>query len=345
MGNQAQRSDALRDELASLAGSAKSPFLPREPAFHSLSQNPATIADVAVILEDELVPSRKRVESTVEFAFEAMGWGHIVALSSGRSTLDSGLVEGDLRGFPSVLLDGRANAGTLGFERLIAHARQQLREDRAAVFLKAMEKLTPPAGTENFRSRPGSILIRLAPLDFSMHLYDRLGRLVDVGVYDYIIGIDASQPDLGDRSLYSYLGVKSPVLEQDGFACAADVQVTQLLADGEMTGLFWRHGHARIPTDRAYDSGAYYVRPRADLDPVRIDIIARRSALSTAARNASRLLHDTVPLTPPIDGEAARFFPSERAFVPRIVTDLVNAAPQHRMDSMFEKFYADREEF
>ena len=334
--------EKVRKALTDRALAANPPFLHGEDAFYVVN-SAYQPTRVLAIVEVEYLPERRQVASTGLFAFSALAIGSVL----GGERLNPSLKYSELQGFPSDLFSGatgkKKDEGVAGYSRLVKYAMSLLTQIRSNLFLNLA---TDMAGCE----RKGGMLLRIGPLTPNDHV--TLGSLLESGSLDVAVGLDTTQPDVGEQDIFVEISSLPELKQQSdyGFRCMSDQQITALLREKERTGLFWRYG-GRVPAGSAYSVGSCYARlGEKRFSPVRLDVVARTEELGKRASDVVSYLANTqdTPLIAP--GSAilinlSDVLGGDSVAIPLLAEKLLRELyeKRHSPDSEFHKFYRDRE--
>lgn len=329
------RTADIRRVLRGKAGSALPPFLLGETAFVKAAAS-VTWPCVLLIVEDEYLPPPRYVEETAEFAFGASAVGALIqdkAIPALRPAMIS-----DLQGFPSSRVGAR-DGSAVGFARLVDHAKTQLRRIQVDLLLQAVGGYVENSGGGGRTGLGGALLLRLAPLQEGCHA--KLGSYVESGSIVAAVGVDTSQPDLGDEFLYQHVSelFRPELSPGDQFVCTSDVQVTRVLRVKERTGIFWRYA-SRHPAGSGYEIGSCYARVDASFPPIRLDIMATPGKLPERASAIVGYL-SAMPRIPFNNRDLTEMFGGNVA-VPEFALASVRSLLEARRRSPVTEFYRTR---
>lgn len=332
--------EIIRSHLADLASAANRPFLYNENAFVEAKAEHKLPSQIFMVVDCDLLPSRKDVERTNLFAFDALS----IAAKVVPEFLTSNALKiqpPEMAGFPEAVLQ-TTDSSLAGYRRLISHAMDQLFHIKDDLFVQQAKKIVEERG------RSPTWLFRLGPLS-DRNLHGSVGELLANGSFEVVVGLDTTRPDLGAIQLF--LPVRDAFIrklssDNKGFVCTSDIQVTDALREGERTGLFWRHGgdalQARGP---GYDVGCCYARLLAGNPPVRLDFVARSGELGPVASAVVAYLARQPVITPEggLLEKLSDILGSSNVTIPNFAEKLLSDLDGLRaLDSRVDKFYKER---
>lgn len=335
----------IRKRLADRASAANSPFLADQDAFYGFeSTDSPPPSRVLTIIEDEYLPNRDQVARTKLFAFSALAIGSFT-VNGQQSKPPPHPMFSELQGFPTNLFPGekkenenKSEVGG-GYNRLVKYANSLLTRIRSELFTKLAEEM---AGSSSY----GGMLLRIGPLLQNDHV--SLGSLIECNNLDIAVGLDTTQPDVGEQDIFSEIKHLSEFRQQSEYAfrCMSDQQITALLREKERTGLFWRYG-GRPPTSSAYSVGSCYARlGEKRYSPVRLDIVAREGELPKQISNVVSCLASSL-ITPGshLLKSISSVLGGDSVAVPQFAEKLLAELYEKRVspDSKFHEFYRDQE--